>query len=592
MATDVKSIQWILSAVDRASPVFRGIETSMDRINTAHAKLAAVFGVVAAGGIFSKMREEATEAEQASNRLNAVLIATGQSAGLTKKQIDDLADSMARSTQFDDESIRNAASTFIKFGNIQGDVLKQGLKYAADWAAFTGSAMPEAAQAIGKALQSPTEGLKAVERETGKLTYSEKKNIETLMEQGRLFEAQAAVLKVLEQRIGGVAEKMNTGLTKQSADLNKNFKELLETLGKSSGGSSFIDFINDSLRDTKRIIESGDWVAALKFLAGFRGMDIKEPAINSVSGPIRGTAGDPEVGARIAQLNAIIEAGSRRADEIRKKREEAAIKAAEETRRRNEALLKQGAADWVKYADAVLQNAEDLDNALAKLHEARNERDAALLQEEIAIEARVVTQGIEGTQRWEEHMRKLNEETVKTDSFMKDLGFTMASSFEEALTSARDLLSVVRALGMDLIKILGRKFVSDPLGEFATAALKSSGIGGLFGGNAYTPKDSSNAGSLIGSGMQDGNIEGGLLGSYAAGTQSVPRTGAYLLHAGEQVSKSGQGGGHVFNITYNPSGEGGAADAQQMASTLIPLMKSVVRGEITAQLRPGGALAA
>jgi hypothetical protein len=583
MATDVKSIQWILSAVDRASPVFRGIETSMDRINIAHAKLAAVMGVVAAGGIFAQMRQEAMEAEQASNRLSAVLIATGQSAGLTKKQIDDLADSLAKTTQFDDESIRNAASTFIKFGNIQGDVLKQGMKYAADWAAFTGSAMPEAAQAIGKALQSPTEGLKAVERETGKLTYTEKKNIETLMEQGRLFEAQAAVLKVLEQRIGGVAEKMNTGLTKQSADLNKNFKELLETLGKSSGGSSFIDFLNDSLRDTKRIIEAGDWVAALKFMAGFRGMNIKEPNVNSVSGPIRGTAGDPEVGARIAQLNAQFEAAAKRQDELQKKREQDAIKAAEEARRQKETLLKQGAADWAKYADAVFQNAEELDNALAKMHEARNEHDAALLREEIAIEARVVTQGIENTQRWDDQMRKLTDDVEKTEGFMKSLGFTMASGFEDAIVKGKDFRSVLQGIAQDILKIMTRKMVSDPLAEFATGSLSS-----IFGGR-YTPKDSSNADSLLGSGFQDGNIEGGLLGAYAAGTTSVPRTGPYLLHAGESVSKSGAGGGTVVqNVTIN---QGSGSNVQEMLALLLPAMQSTAQSVIINQKRPGGLLA-
>lgn len=46
-----------------------------------------------------------------------------------------------------------------------------------------------------------------------------------------------------------------------------------------------------------------------------------------------------------------------------------------------------------------------------------------------------------------------------------------------------------------------------------------------------------------------------------------------------------------INITYNPTGAGGAVDAQSMAATLIPIIKGVVRGEITTQLRPGGALA-
>ena len=52
-------------------------------------------------------------------------------------------------TEFDDESIRNAQAQLLKFGEIAGTNFERALKAAADFAAFTGTDLPTAAQAIG-----------------------------------------------------------------------------------------------------------------------------------------------------------------------------------------------------------------------------------------------------------------------------------------------------------------------------------------------------------------------------------------------------------------------------------------------------------
>ena len=132
------------------------------------------------------------------------------------------------------------AGTLAKFGNIHGEVFKQALKLTADYAAVAGTDVLSAAQSLGKALQSPTQAVRTIEQEFGKLGVMQKKNIENMVEQGRLAEAQGVILEVLRGKIGGAAETMNTGLTKATNDLKKSWNEMLEAFGRTGAISDTV----------------------------------------------------------------------------------------------------------------------------------------------------------------------------------------------------------------------------------------------------------------------------------------------------------------------------------------------------------------
>jgi phage-related minor tail protein len=85
---------------------------------------------------------------------------------------------------------------------------------------------------LGKALQSPTEGLKGLTKEFGKLNPEQTLHIENLARQGAALDAQRAILDLVEGRVGGLAKTMNTGLNKATTDLHKSWHELLETMGR------------------------------------------------------------------------------------------------------------------------------------------------------------------------------------------------------------------------------------------------------------------------------------------------------------------------------------------------------------------------
>lgn len=321
MSTTTERVEWRLSAQDNASQVFRVTESSIERLRATYSRFAGMVVGGIGGGVVAQMAQQmmkaAMDAEQASARLDVVLEKTRMSANRTRAELEKMTDALTDSTTFDDESIRNAQATLLKFGVIHGEVFDRALKLAADYAAFTGTNIPEAAQTLGKALQSPSEGTMMLERNVGKLTWAQKEQIKVLMEQGKLWDAQAKILALVESKVGGTAEKMNSGLTGATRSVAKAWDELMESMGKTEivgdNTNSFLGFVSASLTDMKRTVESGDWVSVLTNLlktvggmygraAGFSGQAVAaEPQRTGVSGIIRGGPLDPEVRARNQQ---------------------------------------------------------------------------------------------------------------------------------------------------------------------------------------------------------------------------------------------------------------------------------------------------
>lgn len=214
------------------------------------------------------------EAEQASARVEATLKATGNTANITRKEIDDLANSLALSTQFDDESLLNAQAEFLKFGNIQDKVFTRGIKLSTDLAAFMGTDVANAAQLVGYALASPAEASGRLERQIGKLTDSQEKSLEKFIKQNDLIGAQNLLLTILEGKLGGTAEKMNNGFTKATADSAKAWDDLMEAMGRSEKVSSSVEAlfggITSTLNGMKNVVEDGDWVDKLLLVMGLK----------------------------------------------------------------------------------------------------------------------------------------------------------------------------------------------------------------------------------------------------------------------------------------------------------------------------------
>lgn len=230
----------------------------------AYLSLAAVVGTAISVG--RQAIANAEEAIQVQKRLAAVYRATGGTVGYTTDELNKMADAMAATTSFDDESIRNGMAELIKFGNIHGKVFTDALKVAADYAAFTGGEFSTAAAEMGRALADADSASRLL-RTMGvaPLTESQQALIKELQAAGREAEAQQIILDKLKGSFEGIDAEMNTGLTGSVKALRKSWDELLESVGKTKTVTEGTNSLAEYLRAVKLVIEDGDWFEKLRF---------------------------------------------------------------------------------------------------------------------------------------------------------------------------------------------------------------------------------------------------------------------------------------------------------------------------------------
>ena len=239
------------------------------------AALTAVF--VGLAVVFKASTDAAEEWERNTLKTNAILKATGFSAGLTAKQIKSLTDAIKVNTLATESSVISASQKLLTFRSVQGDTFREGLRLAQDLAAVGFGSIESSATRLGRALEDPVNGLNAFTRVGVKFSPVQKEIIKNLVETGRLAEAQGIILDTLAGKVGGAGEAEASGLSGAYHRLSVSVADFLENIGKNgplqattvviNALTSAIQFLNDALFDTE---QSVDVLGTLgKGLAGF-----------------------------------------------------------------------------------------------------------------------------------------------------------------------------------------------------------------------------------------------------------------------------------------------------------------------------------
>jgi hypothetical protein len=492
MAVKRHRTHYDVTAENRTDAAMNAVERNMNKVERAASSMGRTFrNVLSATAAIALGREigrAAIEAEQASKRLDAVLKATGHTAGLTKEQLDGMADAMALSTQFDDETLRNAQAQMLKFGNIQEEVFTRAMGLAADYAALMGTDLNAAVQQVGRALAAPAAGLTFLERNIGKYTEAQREAIRAAEEAGDLWAAQQIILDGLTSKIGGTAEALNSGLFKAANDVTKAWDEMLESIGRTEAvqatASSALGFVEQSLKDIKEIVDKGDWIektlAILAFAGGFRGFKLSAqpggapPAggtsqtdAAAAAAAARQQAEEEALLAQVAKDTVMVDAA------IKKWREEAKRLRAERIRedeRNAQAIVaveEMAAQDTAEAWGFVLEQEQGRQEK--RLEDARRASASWVESAQIAVEAAesvVFTWDAAGNriEIARDHWDELADEAKKVDDAARSLGLTFTSAFEDAVLGGKKLSEVIRGLGQDIARVILRKSITEPLG--------------------------------------------------------------------------------------------------------------------------------
>lgn len=461
------------------------------------------------------------QSEQASNRLTATLRATGNQAGVTRGEMNELAEAIAEATQFDDDSVLEGQAALLKFGNIHGQVFRDALKVVTDYAAYSDGDFKAAAESVGKSLQSPTEGLRKLEQEFGKLSPAQEKHINDLVKQGKAIEAQNAVLDIWRSKIGGAAEQMNTGLLKATNDVKKAWDELLETFAKENaeqiqrtlgGAASLLKDMESAIRGVRNplsdlLMDTLEWYRWTKLMPGVFGLvgQAAEKAYQSLEKARRtdggridwkGTRPDIEKPAGKVVLGGNPK-DSKTEPDVFWQNEIRAFQAFKESVRRNmeeeERRAEEGTTDAIQafreYRAAVAATMDAQRGLVDELNAQANPMGVIESQQRRIND--LYEQGAIGVETWSYHMRRLQMESdqfsrvwddLKDDvkganDFARDLGLTFESAFEKAISEGNSLRDVIKGLGQDIAKIIARKTITEPLGNAVSGFFNGGGGG-------------------------------------------------------------------------------------------------------------------
>lgn len=194
------------------------------------------------------------EQENVMAQLEARIRSTGAAAGYNARELAEMASSLQRVTTYDDEAIISSQGLLLSFTRIGHDVFPRATRAILDTATALHTDLDSATKLIGKALNDPIKGLTALSRAGVVFTDQQKAQIKTMVESGRVTEAQALALAELERRFGGSAAAARDTLGGALAGLKNSFGDLFEVAGPGADRlTASINQLTETLSDPKTI---------------------------------------------------------------------------------------------------------------------------------------------------------------------------------------------------------------------------------------------------------------------------------------------------------------------------------------------------
>lgn len=185
------------------------------------------------------------------------------------------------------------------------------------------------------------------------------------------------------------------------------------------------------------------------------------------------------------------------------------------------------------------------------------------------------------------------EKVKETKSLAEEIGITFTSAFEDAIAAGESFSDVLQAIEKDIVKLLMRMYVTEPL----MGAVKGIDFGAIFGslfasanGNAFTnaPALSAYSGSVVSKPTVFPFASGGVPNLGLMGEAGPEAILPLKRGAGGKLGVEAAGN-VVVNVTNNASGTQATATERMEGNTrIIDVMIDQVRGMIAGDIAKGG----
>jgi hypothetical protein len=269
---------------------------------------AAIFAGVAAG--LKTGFGEVKDYTAGLASLRAGLKSTGGVAGLSAKQMENLASRVEAYSGQTDDSIVASEKLLVTFKAVRdeagkgNDIFTQATKTTADMATVFGGDASSSAIQLGKALNDPIKGISALTRVGVSFDEQQKKAIGRYVKHNDVLDAQKVILRELNSEVGGQARAYGQTLPGQIDRTTRAYEGITQELATDLLPAA-LNFTKWIRRDALPALEDfGGWVKGhkteLEVFAGiFAGLALSVKAIGTarkISGVLGGLGGGRGLG--------------------------------------------------------------------------------------------------------------------------------------------------------------------------------------------------------------------------------------------------------------------------------------------------------
>ncbi len=174
-----------------------------------------------------------------NKKTEALLKATGNASGFTGEQLDKMAKAVALNTLASVEGIKDTQNVLLTFKGISKDSFSSAITLSQDMASVMGTDSKSAALQLGKALESPTQGISSLKKAGVSFTQAQRDMISDMENAGNVVDAQTYILETLKNQIGGTGAAEGDGTVVGAIDsFGQHWQELKVNVADSSGAAT------------------------------------------------------------------------------------------------------------------------------------------------------------------------------------------------------------------------------------------------------------------------------------------------------------------------------------------------------------------
>jgi hypothetical protein len=215
---------------------------------------------------------------KADAQIKTAIESTAGVAGKSLEELQAQANELQKVTLFGDDQTEQSQALLLTFTNIRGEIFDKTIPIIQDLSTAFDQDLKSSSIQLGKALNDPANGLKALQRVGITFSEEQKNLIKSLQASGDIAGAQTVILQELERQVGGSARAAAAAGLGPYQVFQNRLSEIQETIGLllSKGLSlitpaleavaTFVEGVTQSLLTGKEA--TGEYATAINIVAG------------------------------------------------------------------------------------------------------------------------------------------------------------------------------------------------------------------------------------------------------------------------------------------------------------------------------------